>query len=101
MFVGEFHKGYLYHFDLNKNRTGLSLEGSLGDKLANSRDELKDVVFGHGFGAVTDIEVGPDGYLYVMSLKQGGPNCDTKRPDISCVAYNFDIKGALYKIVPQ
>jgi glucose/arabinose dehydrogenase len=101
MFVGDFHNGYLYHFDLNKKRTSLSLEGSLADKSANNKDELKQVIFGEGFGAITDIEVGPDGYLYVMSLKQGGPNCDTKHPEIPCVVYNSEIKGTLYKIVPK
>jgi aldose sugar dehydrogenase len=72
MFVGEFHKGYLYHFDLNKNRTELSLNGSLDDKVANNRDELKPVVFGQGFDAITDIDVGPDGYLYVVSIHLDG-----------------------------
>jgi len=101
MFVGDFHNGYLYHFDLNKKRTGLLLKGSLADKLANNKDELKQVIVGHGFGAITDIEVGPDGYLYIMSLKQGGPNCDIKHPEIPCVKYNSEIKGTLYKIIPQ
>lgn len=101
MFVGDFHNGYLYHFDLNKKRTGLFLKGSLADNLANNKDELKQVIFGHGFGAITDIEVGPDGYLYIMSLKQGGPNCDVKHPEIPCVKYNSEIKGVLYKIVPN
>jgi hypothetical protein len=33
---------------------------------------LKDVIFGKGFGGVTDIEVGLyDGYLYVVSHRQG------------------------------
>jgi aldose sugar dehydrogenase len=101
MFVGDFHLGYLYHFDLNKKREGLLLKGSLADKLANNGDELKQVIFGHGFGAITDIEVGPDGYLYIMSLKQGGPNCDVKHPEIPCVKYNSEIKGVLYKIIRQ
>jgi len=55
----------------------------LADKLANNYDnddELKQVIFGHGFGAITNIEVGPDGYLYILSLNQGGPNCDIKLP---------------------
>jgi aldose sugar dehydrogenase len=104
MFVGDFHNGYLYHFDLNNKRTDLSLKGPLADKLANNEendDELKQVIFGNGFGAITDIEVGPDGYLYVMSLKQGGPNCDPRHPKIPCVLYDSEIKGGLYKIVPR
>lgn len=104
MFVGDFHNGYLYHFDLNNKRTGLSLKGPLADKLANNEekdDELKQLIIGNGFGAIIDIEVGPDGYLYVMSLKQGGPNCDPRHPEIPCVLYDSEIKGALYKIVPR
>ena len=31
----------------------------------------EDVVFGSGFGGVTDLTVGPDGYLYVVSIGQG------------------------------
>ena len=30
-----------------------------------------DVIFGDGFGGVTDLTVGPDGYLYVVSIGQG------------------------------
>jgi len=101
MFVGEFHRGYLYHFDLNKERTELSLKAPLDDKIADNRDELKQVIFGYGFGAITDIKVGPDGFLYIMSLKQGGPDCDIKHPEIPCLPYNSKIKGTLYKIVPQ
>jgi len=100
MFVGDFHNGYLYHFDLNKKRNGLSLEGSLTDKFANNEDELKQIIFGQDFGAITDLEIGPDGYLYVMSLTQGGPNCDPKHPEIPCVMYHSEIKGSIYRIVP-
>src|SRR5919197_112960 len=31
MFVGDFHRGNLYHFELNEERTGLSLKGPLLD----------------------------------------------------------------------
>ena len=74
MFVGDFHNGYLYHFDLNKKRTGLVLNGSLADKVANNPNELQKggIIFGKRFGGITDIQVGPDGYLYVLSLYQGG-----------------------------
>ena len=33
MFVADVNNGYIYHFDLNEDRTGLSLEGSLKDKI--------------------------------------------------------------------
>lgn len=75
MFVGDINNGYLYHFDLIKNRTVLDLDykaGGLTDKVANTTSELTDVIFGRGFGGVTDIKVGPaDGYLYVVSHRQG------------------------------
>jgi glucose/arabinose dehydrogenase len=71
MFVGDFHNGTLYHFDLNKNRTQLDLHGPLIDKIGDSLKQLEDVIFGKHFGAITDIEVGPDGYLYVLSAGRG------------------------------
>jgi len=73
MFVGDYNNGKLYHFDLNRDRTKLVLNGSLEDKIAHSseREDLNNIIFGEGFGAITDIEVGPDGYLYVVSYKEG------------------------------
>jgi hypothetical protein len=57
----------LYNFDLNENRTKLKLKGDLIDKTANNNKELDDVILGHGFGVITDIKEGPDGYLYLTS----------------------------------
>ena len=71
MFVGDFHNGYLYHFKLNENRTGLALDGSLVDNIAIDETELSTVIFGNEFGSITDLEVGPDGYLYVVSIGLG------------------------------
>ena len=74
LFVGDVNNGNIYHFDLNKDRTELVLTGKLSDKVANSSAEIdeSDIVFGQGFGGITDIEVGPyDGYLYVVSSKEG------------------------------
>ena len=101
IFVGDFHNGYIYHFDLNKKRTGLSLNASLDDKVANNKEELKQVIFGQGFGAITDIEVGPDGYLYVISLHQGGANCNPKHPEeaLTCIKYSSGIEGSVYRII--
>ena len=42
MFVGDFHNGNIYHFDLTDNRTALELDGPLKDKIANNQDELED-----------------------------------------------------------
>jgi aldose sugar dehydrogenase len=73
MFVGEVNNGRIYHFDLSQNRTELYLPGSLADKVANSDEELHDLIFAKGFRSfdVTDLVVGPDGYLYVVAMVQG------------------------------
>jgi glucose/arabinose dehydrogenase len=73
MFVADYNHGNLYHFDLNGDRTKLVLNGSLKDQIAQSseREGLRNIIFGEGFGSVTDMEVGPDGYLYVVSYGQG------------------------------
>src|SRR5215208_6763162 len=71
MFVGDVHNGWIYHFDLNEDRTDLILEGQLADKIANTPEEMQETIFGEGFGGITDLEVGPDGYLYIVSLGQG------------------------------
>jgi glucose/arabinose dehydrogenase len=71
MFVGDVHNGWIYHFDLNEDRTDLILEGPLTDKIADTPEEMQETIFGEGFGGITDLEVGPDGYLYVVSIGQG------------------------------
>jgi aldose sugar dehydrogenase len=102
MFVGDFHHGYLYRFDLNKKRTGLALKNSLTDKIANNPDELRKggVIFGKGFGAITDMQVGPDGYLYILSLYQGGGNCGVQNERSECTLYSSLLPGTIFRIVP-
>jgi glucose/arabinose dehydrogenase len=73
MFVGDYSLGRIYHFDLNSDRTRLDLSGSLANKIASTLEgkDIGQIIFGEGFDAVTDLEVGPDGYLYVVSHKVG------------------------------
>src|SRR5215204_5906892 len=77
MFVGDVHNGRIYHFKLNENRMELILDGLLADKVADADSELEQeegddrIIFGQGFGGITDLEVGPDGYLYVVSIGEG------------------------------
>jgi aldose sugar dehydrogenase len=72
MFVTDIVTGRIYHFDLNEDRTELVLEGPLADKVAETRDTgIEDIVFAEDFGGISDLEVGPDGYLYVVSLGHG------------------------------
>jgi aldose sugar dehydrogenase len=71
IFVGDVNNGRIYHFKLNQSRTGLLLEGPLMDKVADTDKELDNVVFAGDFGIITDIKVGPDGYLYFVVFNEG------------------------------
>jgi len=64
LFVASFNLGEIYHFDLNDNRTALILVNS--DRLAEDQD-AKSLTFARGLGKITDMQVGPDGNLYVLS----------------------------------
>jgi glucose/arabinose dehydrogenase len=80
MFVADAVNGNIYHFDLKKNRTSLAIYTPLADKTANSLEELKRIIFGRGFGLITDMAVGPDGYMYILT--------------------NTGDQGAVFRIVP-
>jgi glucose/arabinose dehydrogenase len=68
MFVGDIKKGNLYHFDLNQARTGLVLNGTLSNKIANTPTDSQPIIFASGFDeGITDLQVGPDGYLYIIA----------------------------------
>jgi hypothetical protein len=70
--------GKIYHFKLNANRTHLVLPESLTSqlsipKLIDSWDSLRpdQITFGDGFGGISDLTMGPDRYLYVVSINTG------------------------------
>lgn len=73
MFISDVHNGRIYHFKLNTDRTELVLPNSLGSKFLTSlyAPDVDKILFGQGFGGITDLTVGPDGYLYVVSIGQG------------------------------
>jgi len=73
LFIGSFKHGIIFHFDLIKDRTELKLNGSLSDKMAETEDELDEITFVRGIGGVTDIDIGPDGYMYILSNYLGKP----------------------------
>jgi glucose/arabinose dehydrogenase len=104
MFVGDFNNGNIYRFDLNEGRTELVLEGPLEDTISEKPEELQRVLFGQGFGAITDIEMGPDGYLYVLALAQSNNetqnNCNLTNSSRSCSSLSNPFKGVLYRISP-
>jgi aldose sugar dehydrogenase len=79
-FVASFNTGYIFHFDLNDARTGFVLDGNLADGVADEFSDADALVFAKNFGRITDMESGPDGYLYVLTIK--------------------GLEGTIYRIVP-
>ena len=73
LFVGSVHNGTIYHFDLTKDRMHLDLKGELVDKIANTANEVKEIMFAKGMGLITGPEKAPDGYMFVLaSYKHDG-----------------------------
>lgn len=70
IFVGDINDGNLYFFTVNVARDGIAINdiSGLSDLVADNDVEVAAVTFGEGFGGITDIETGPDGYLYILSL---------------------------------
>ena len=69
------NQGRLHVVRLNGARDGIT---GIPDLLVNSTADQQRIAFGQSFGIVTDLDVGPDGYLYVLNLN-----------------------GNLYRIVPE
>ncbi len=67
LFVGDIKFGNIYYFELNRDRTLLDLDGALSDRMADNMKENDHIIFGHGFAGITDLNVGPDGNLYVLT----------------------------------
>lgn len=67
IFVADYVLGNIQKFELNENRDAILLENELADKIADDWKETKSVTFAQGFGAITDLDIGPDGYLYLIS----------------------------------
>lgn len=69
--------GYLFRFNLTGNRQQIAvddprLEDRVADNTAkNDITESESLLFGSDFGVGTDIETGPNGNLYVVSLTNG------------------------------
>jgi glucose/arabinose dehydrogenase len=69
--------GYLFHFNLtgNRRRIGVDdprLDDRVADNLAKHEiTESESLLIGRDFGVTTDIETGPNGNLYVVSLTAG------------------------------
>ena len=80
LFVADSINGNIYKFRLNSDRTGFMFDQPhLQDNVLNIVDEpgnnlvesMDEILFGKNFGIISDIEFGPDGALYVISLSEG------------------------------
>ena len=69
--------GYLFHFNLTGNRRSIGVDDPrLADRVADNLakhdiTESESLLIGRDFGVTSDIETGPNGNLYVVSLSRG------------------------------
>ncbi|MGN6821820.1 MAG: PQQ-dependent sugar dehydrogenase [Candidatus Nitrosocosmicus sp.] len=73
LFVGTFNAGKIYHFNLTEDRTQLILPQSLQSKILLTLNSTgsDSIEFGQNFGGISGLNVGPDGYLYVVGVING------------------------------
>ena len=81
LFVGAartfLENGHLFHFNLTGNRLKVAVDDPrLEDRVADNRHkweitESESILFGRNFGVGTDIQTGPNGNLFVVSLSDG------------------------------
>jgi hypothetical protein len=72
LLAGDINNGNLYHFRVNAAGDGFEFMSlGLADLVADSSAELQEIILGTGFGGITDLKVGPDGLLYVLSFGLG------------------------------
>ena len=69
--------GYLFRFNLTGNRRKVGVDDPrLADRVADNLDkheitESESLLFGRDFGVTTDVQTGPNGNLYLVSLTNG------------------------------
>jgi glucose/arabinose dehydrogenase/plastocyanin len=67
MFVGDINNGNLYHFKLTADRTKLLYpNGQPIENIAITSSQIPILRFGLGLGGITDLQTGPDGFLYIL-----------------------------------
>jgi glucose/arabinose dehydrogenase len=66
LFVASYNLGEIYDFNLNENRTIL-LPSNISNSSVSKKLDIENVRFAQGLGRITDMDVGPDGKLYVLS----------------------------------
>ena len=86
IFVGDITSGNIYFFEVNQTRTGLTFDNAeiQEDLIADDEEQSESITLGKGFGGITDLETGPDGFLYVLTFDQ-----------------ESDGDGKIYRILPS
>ena len=73
LFAADYINGIIYKFELNEDRTGFVFQDeSLQDLVLHDGDNYDEIIFGTGFGRISDMKFGPDGSLYVASHLSNG-----------------------------
>jgi len=102
VFVGDAY-GHVYRFELNENRDGFVFDDpKLNDLIADSPEEAESILFGRNLGIITDIKLGPDGYLYFISMVQGDePGLRTWAANVEKNVEEQGIgQGVLFRLIP-
>ena len=69
--------GHLFHFTLTQDPKNIQVEDPrLSDRVADNVCKFDDteseaLLFGRNFGVATDLQTGPNGTLFVVSLSNG------------------------------
>jgi aldose sugar dehydrogenase len=72
LLVADCNNGNIYEFKLNDERNKLIFKNKgLQDNVLNNIDSMSELIFGTGFGCITDLKFGPNGELYIVSLTEG------------------------------
>lgn len=73
LFVGNVMTGMIHQFKLTPARTGFVFENpDLKDLVHNDGDSVNEIIFATGFNGIVDLDMGPDGNLYVLTIYDGG-----------------------------
>ncbi|MCH8273286.1 MAG: PQQ-dependent sugar dehydrogenase [Armatimonadetes bacterium] len=102
--VGEFNQPRgIYLFEVNAARDGFVLSGGTKDRVADNNKERQQNVVGSNWQIITDMRIGPDGYLYISTLYQSSifrirPEMDPFVPESFVVARGLALSGDLQSL---
>ena len=72
LFVASYNLGEIYDFNLNENRSSL-MSSNTSNITTSKRIDIDNIRLAQNLGRITDMDVGPDGDLYVLSNYHSKP----------------------------